>query len=458
MVAPARTAALSVLRAVSGERGDLGDALTRAKASLADDRDRALAAEIALGTLRRRASLDYQLAQRLSRPLARLDAEVLDVLRLAAFQLLYLTRVPAAAIVNDAVAQTRGAGKSSAAPLVNAVLRRLARERDRLTWPLAPADVAMPADRDALVEHLAVVESHPSWLVSRWLERYGPEATARWLAFDNAPASLTLAVNAARGTRQAIAARLAAEGIEVEPTAFSPLGLVVRRGRALESAAFREGLVLVQDEASQLVTLLVDARPGQRVLDACAAPGGKTMALAAQVGGEGLVVATDVRPRRMRVLAGTIARTGAGRAVPVQVSAEGPWPFAAGAFDRILVDAPCSGLGTVRRDPDIRWRRSPADLPAFAATQVRLLDQLAPLVAPRGRLIYSTCSSEPDEDEAVVARLLAMHRTFRIRPVGAVEHLPPDVARMSTPEGFLRTLPHRDGLEAFFGAVLERVP
>lgn len=455
-IAPARGAALSVLRAVSDARGDLGEAIARARETLSDERDRALATEIALGTLRHRSALDYQIATRVSRPLAKMDAVVVDILRIAAFQLLHLARVPPAAIVNDAVAETRRAGKSSAAGLVNAVLRRLARERDALSWPPAPARTETVAEREQLVEHLAIVCSHPAWLVDRWLDRYGRDATERWLAFNNTPPALTLAVNLGRADRPTVLAALRADGVETAFTTHSPIGLAVVHGRALDVPAFLDGLCVVQDEASQIVPLLVEARPGQRVLDACAAPGGKTMALAAQAATNGAVVACDVRARRVRLLARTIARTRLRRTWPVHVAAEGAWPFRDAVFDRVLVDAPCSGLGTLRRDPDIRWRRAPADLPRLADAQLALLARLAPLVAAGGRLVYSTCSSEPEEDEDVVRRFLAGHPAFAVRPIDRVEDLPASVKAMSTEEGFLRTLPHRDGLEAFFGAVMER--
>lgn len=453
-IAPARTAALSILRAVSDARGDLGDAIARAKASLTDDRDRALATEIALGTLRHRAALDYQLERRLSRPLSRLDPEVADILRLGAFQLLHLTRVPHAAIVNDAVAQTRHVRKTSASGLVNAVLRRLARERDALTWPARPQTIEGGDEQARFVEHLAITGSHPAWLVERWLARYGPDAAEAWVRFDNTPPALTLAVNAARISRDDLRARLAQNGVTTRDTRYSPIGLVVEEGQALDTEAFQEGLFVVQDEASQLVALLADVPAGARVLDACAAPGGKTLVLAAQAGPSGLVIACDVRERRVRLLSRTLRRAQTMNARPVHVSTSGDWPFVPGQFDRVFVDAPCSGLGTVRRDPDIRWRRSPADLPQLARVQVDLLTSLAPLVAPGGRLIYTTCSSEPEEDEAVVAQFLGRHPGFAVQRIEEIEALPADVRAMATPEGYLRTLPHRDGLEAFFGAVL----
>jgi 16S rRNA (cytosine967-C5)-methyltransferase len=436
--APARTASFVALRHISADGATLGDALARAKSRLGDERDRALVNEIVTGTLRHRLALDYQLASRIARRYSSLDDDVLIVLRLSAFQLLYLTRVPAGAVVNDAVSLARTARKSSATGLVNAVLRRLARDRNALTWPTRPTAVISDADRAQLVEHLATVYSHPAWLVERWLERYGAVATEQWLTFDNQAPALTLATNLARVTREELAALLAAEGIETTPTQVASRGLILRSGNAISSSPFRQGLCVVQDEASQLVADIVPAQLGDRVLDACASPGGKTVALAAAVGRRGLVVATDVRARRVQTLRDTIHRCGIENARIVHIGTEGAFPFVAGAFDRVLVDAPCSGLGTLRRDPDIRWRRGPDELVAFADAQLAILERVASLVAHGGHLVYSTCSSEPDENEAVVRRFLDRNVEF----VAAAADL--------------RTLPFRDGLEAFFAATLLR--
>jgi 16S rRNA (cytosine967-C5)-methyltransferase len=456
MTAPGRAAALTVLRGLAGGRGDLGSLLARAKSGLPDPRDRALAGEIATGVLRHRAALDFQVGARLARSIDRLDPEVLDVLRVGAFQLLHLTRVPPAAVVNDAVAETRRLGKASAGGLVNAVLRRLAREREHLSWPPRPQQQQTAAERAALVRHLAIVYSHPDWLVERWLDRFGPAAAEAWLAFNLATPALTLAVNTARTTREGARAALTAEGVETTTTPHSPAGLTVLSGRALETEAFRAGYFVVQDEASQLMPLLLDARPGERIFDVCAAPGGKTLMLAAGTLPAGYVVASDVRPSRMRLLARTITRLVDRGVGLVQIPRQGALPFAPAIFDSVLVDAPCSGLGTVRRDPDIKWRRRASDLPVFAGQQVDLLARVAPTLRPGGRLVYSTCSSEPEENEGVIARFLGAHSQFRLRPIAGIDALPPSARAMSTPEGYLLTMPFRDGLEAFFGAVLVR--
>ena len=434
MIAPARRAALDALRQVDEERLDMGEAVDRVRKPLTDERDRALLLEIVSGTLRMRSAIDYQLALRLTRPLARLDGLVRDILRMSAFQLIYLTRTPSSAVINDAVDLTRRGGKTSATGLVNAVLRALNRERQRLVWPARPGD---ESDLAAMTSHFGIVHSHPEWLIERWLRRYGVGDTERWLQFNNKSSGVCLAPNRTLASREALAEELAADGVETEPTGHATHGLHVTSGPALGTRAFREGRCLVQDEASQLIGELVEAKRGERILDLCASPGGKTVLLAAQVGVTGLVVACDVRRHRLRVLTETLARCRLSRVRVVQVPVAGSLPFAEGTFDRVLIDAPCSGLGTVRRDPDIRWRVAEADLPALAATQVLLLQRAVALVRTGGSLVYSTCSSEPDENQQVVAAFLAAFPAF----IQTRVH---------------QTLPFREGLEAFFGSVLTR--
>jgi 16S rRNA (cytosine967-C5)-methyltransferase len=444
MAAPARDAAVRVLRAVATGRADLGDALSRARDPLTDPRDRALATELATGTLRWRNALDYQIQLRSAKPLHKLDAAVLDVLRVGAYQLLHLERVPASAVVNDSVDLVRTGGFRSATGFVNAVLRRLARERGALTWP----------DRSDLVSYLAVVHSHPTWLVQRWLARYGEERTERWLTFNNDVPQLTLATNRLLIGREDLITRLGTESVEAIPTRVAPHGVAVERGRALESRAFADGLCVVQDEASQIVPELVQGADGSVVLDLCASPGGKTIALAAQTASRGLVVASDVRPRRVRLLAATVSRCRAHRVRVVHIPAAEGLPFRNEAFDAVLIDAPCSGLGTVRRDPDIRWRRSDTDFASLAETQLDLLRRAAPLVKRGGRLVYSTCSTEPEENEHVVARWLESSSEFDVVPIDAAG-LPTAIAQLTTAEGYLRTTPDA-GLEGFFGAILRK--
>jgi 16S rRNA (cytosine967-C5)-methyltransferase len=432
MIAPARLAAFEVLRAVGTGRTDLGAALARQRSRLSDERDRALAGEIATGTLRWQGAFDHVITAFAGRPLQKLDPEVLDILRLTMFQVLHLDRIPVSAAVKDAVDMTGKAGKRSASGLVNALLRRVVGERDKLPLPGPPAG---PTDRVAALAYLSVTLSHPEWLVARWLDRYGFADAETWARFNNSPAPLTLRANRLKTTRESLAGRLSEAGIECELTSHAPDALIVKRGNPLMTALQDEGLFVIQDEASQLVGRFAGAKPGERVLDACASPGGKTTAMAAAMDGRGRIVASDVRPRRLELLRQTVARSGAANVAIVQADAGRRLPFRP-VFDRVLLDAPCSGLGTLRRDPDIKWRRREEDLLPMARAQRSMLDHAAEVLVRGGSLIYATCSSEPEENDEVVAGFLGEHSEFE-----------------SGGEVF-RTLPFRDGLEAFFAAML----
>jgi 16S rRNA (cytosine967-C5)-methyltransferase len=453
-VAPGRRAAYLALRAVNSGRADLPDAMARVRDQVVEPRDQALAAALAAGTLRWMGALDAVIAAFVGRPVSRLDPEVLDALRLGAFQLLHMDRIPARAAIDDGVELVREQRKSSASGLVNAVLRRIDRERDHLPLPARPADAANVADGTTAeaLDYLSVALSHPRWLTERWLAARGFSETEAWLRFDNTPAPVTLRVNTLRASRGDLVERLEQAAVRVEPTRFAPEGLVVLEGHPLSTPLFDEGLFFVQDEASQLVAEAAGARPGDRVLDACASPGGKTLAMACAMRGEGRIVAGDLRGRRVDLLSQTIARAAATSIHIVRLDAEAI-PFGP-VFDLVLLDAPCSGLGTIRRDPEIRWRRTVSDLPVLSAVQSRMIERAAAGVKPGGRLVYATCSSEPEENELVVEAFLAVHPEFGVRR-GDSGPLPEG---LFSPAGYLRTSPSAHGLEAFFAAVLHRRP
>jgi 16S rRNA (cytosine967-C5)-methyltransferase len=451
MTAPARIAAYHALRAIDGDRADLPSALARSRQNLHDDRDRSLAAEIVTGALRWQRSLDHLVAHFAKRPLKSVDREVLQILRLSLYQLLHLDRVPASAVVDDAVDLTRMVKRGSASGFVNAVLRSTLRQRNRLPFPPRPG----AADsRDAALAYLGITHSHPDWLVGRWLDRHGFDAAEAWARFNNETPRLTIRANTLRGDRSSVAAALAADGIETEPGGYAPEALTVTTGNPLRTPL--DGSFFVQDEASQLVAVAAGARPGERVLDLCASPGGKTIAMTGDMTDRGVVIASDVRARRVALLRETVRLSGAGCVRVIHVPTSGPLPFAP-VFDRVLVDAPCSGLGTIRRDPDIRWRRIETDLGKLAADQLDLLERAAPVVRPGGRLVYATCSSEPEENEQVVDAFLARHPEFAaadLRMDAAAPHalLDPVV----DDRGMLRTLPFAHRLEAFFAAAVVR--
>jgi 16S rRNA (cytosine967-C5)-methyltransferase len=443
VIAPARIAAYETLLAVAAGRADLPSALARARTKLKDERDRALAGEIASGTLRWQAAFDHLIEAFAGRPSARLDAEVLAILRISIFQLLHLDRVPAAAVVNDAVELAGKAGKRSAAGFVNAVLRRVSRERAHLPLPAGPS-----------IDFLAITLSHPRWLAGRWLARHGFAAAEAWARFDNNPAPLTLRANTLRTTRDALAETLDTLGVATEPARFASEALRATSGNPLLTPLAHSGAFFVQDEASQLVGEFAAAAPGERILDACASPGGKTTQMAAAMGDSGTIVAADVRGRRLDLLSRTVAESGVGRIRIVQANARAVPPFR-DVFDLVLVDAPCSGLGTLRRDPDVRWRRTEPDLAVLAGAQREMIAQLATVVRPGGRLVYSTCSSEPEENEDIVDAFLADHPDFRrVTPARFASR--PELAGLLDDQGALKTLPFRDGLEAFYAATLVR--
>jgi len=450
MIASARTAAFHALSAVAAGRVDLPTALAHSRDRLSEGRDRSLAAAIVHGTLRWQRASDHLVEHFARRSLSTLDVDVLVILRLSLFQILHLDRVPAAAVVDDAVSLARSAGKTSAAGFVNAVLRSTLRQRRALPLPPRPRDAS---DRDAALRYLGITCSHPDWLVARWLDRFGFDDAEAWVRFNNDPAPLTLSVNRLRATRDEVRAALAADGIQTQDTRVAPYGLRVLSGNPLTQPA--DGRFLVQDEASQLVPLALDPRPGDRSLDLCAAPGGKTLLLAGDMQDTGVLVACDVRARRVALLRETVRLTALRHTHVVQVATAGPLPFREATFRRVLIDAPCSGLGTLRRDPDIKWRRSEHELAGLAERQLALLLRAAQTVQPGGRIVYATCSSEPEENEMVVDRFLASQPAFRLVDLRGDGRTA--LAPVLDDRGMLRTLPFVHGLEAFFAAALERV-
>jgi len=304
-------------------------------------------------------------------------------------------------------------------------------------------------DRETDLEYLSVSMSHPRWLVARWYDRYGFDVTEQWTRFNNGPAPITLRVNTLATSTPEVTEKLLECGVSVEAGAWAPHSLVVTGGNPLTTDLHDRRLFWVQDQASQLVAGLVDADPGDRVLDACASPGGKSLVIAGAMGDQGLLVAADQSAARIRLLSETLARVGPRCASIVQLDAR-RLPFGP-RFEWVVLDSPCTGLGTLRRDPDIRWRRNPEDLSRMASMQCELLAGASTAVVPGGRLLYATCSSEPDENQNVVTRFLESHPGFSIQAPTA-----PHLLECVDDVGFLQTRPDRHGLEGFFAAVLRR--
>ena len=403
-------------------------------------RDAALATELVYGTLRWQRYLDWILAPHSRRRLPTLDPGVRVLLRMAAYQIAFLERVPAFAAVNDAVTLARGA--AGRAGYVNAVLRAFAHRGAAEREPAPPRDP---------VEALATRCSFPTWLAARWVARYGADEAEALMRALNARPPLTVRANTLRASRDDLAARLRAEeGLETRPTRLVPEGLVVEGGGDPGRwRVFADGACVVQDEASMLVARLLEPDAGTTVADVCAAPGTKTTHLAQLMDNRGRLLAFDPQPGRLARVDEAAARLGVTIAETVEGPVEALAPRWAGGCDGVLVDAPCSNLGVLRRNPEVKWRRQSADVAAAGERQRRILGAAAALVRPGGRLVYATCSLEPEENDDVARDFLAAHPAFAV-DVPAACPVTPDAA------GFVRCLPHRHGTDGFTAIRLRR--
>lgn len=440
--APARRAAFEVLRRVEEEGAFASVLLAHATAELRTE-DRGLCYELTLGVLRWQLWLDRVIEHYAGRATAGVDAPVRRALRLGLYQLRFLTRVPQSAAVNESVNLVHEAGLRSASGFVNAVLRRATREPDFDPTSTARGDL----------ERISISTSHPAWLVARWAAEFGAGEAELIAHANNCTPPVAFRVNSLRGTEGEALGRLRAAGVETEKSRIAPGAWRVAAGAGGEvlRVLAAEGFVYTQDEASQLVGHAVGALGGQRVLDVCAAPGSKATQIATLTRDGALVVACDLYEHRLRTVVEAAWRQNVENLVTVALDAEAArLPFADASFDRVLVDAPCTGTGTLRHNPEIRWRITPADIASLSARQLGILTNAARALRRGGRLIYSTCSLEREEDEAVVERFLGTHEDFR--QVGA--NAP---ARLLTAAGAARTFPHRDDADGFYVAVLGRV-
>lgn len=438
-VAQARVCAYAVLRRVF-EQGAYADQALHSEAAGLDSRDRALAMRLAFGAIQRKLTLDHVIGKLTQRPIERLDAAVLAAMRLGLYELLYLSGAPDRAVVGDAVELAKAA-RSPGFGLVNAALRRAAREG---------AAVLLSDLSEDTPEQAAVMYSHPRWLARMWWEQLGAEQTRSLMAADNEPGELALRVNGLRGdTAEAVIAELAVPA-HVDPEL--PEALVLDSALDLHrTQAWRRGAVIAQSRAAMLVARVLAPQPGERVLDLCAAPGGKSSHIAALMGGEGEVVAVERNRARAAQMRETLSRLGA-RSVNVQV-ADATVPRADGElFDRVLVDPPCSGLGTLHVRPDLRWRASPEKVSELSGVQAAILAGGARALRPGGTLVYSTCTLSAAENEQLIEQFLYGNSDFELDDLVGEwpSHFHPRAPR------FLMTLPDRDRTAGFFIARMRR--
>ncbi|OGG51729.1 MAG: 16S rRNA (cytosine(967)-C(5))-methyltransferase [Candidatus Handelsmanbacteria bacterium RIFCSPLOWO2_12_FULL_64_10] len=410
----------------------------RLGASALTDADRNLARELVRGAVVWRGRIDYTLSRLLDRPLEGLPPPIRNALRIGAYQILFLEHIPAYAAVSESVRLARKHGHAGTAGLVNAVLRRVAdRSADAVAEEMDPVD------------RLAILWSHPVWMVRRWVDRLGPQETESLCRANNRIPPVILRHNGLKGPLQTLLDRLCAEGVRVRPHPLQEGFLVVEEGWGLfRTPLFQEGWATVQDVSAGLAVCLLDPRPGETVLDLCAAPGGKTGFIAERMGDRGRVVALDRHAGRLRRLTENARRLGL-RSVETAVLDASTFD-AGGAFDRALVDAPCSGLGVLARRPDIRWRRGPSDLRELAQAQLQLLSRGAVSVRRGGVLVYSTCTTEPEENEGVVEAFLTAHSEFEVEPAR-------DCVSSEVADHYVQTWSHRHDCDGAFAARLRRV-
>jgi 16S rRNA (cytosine967-C5)-methyltransferase len=442
-VSPARRSAFEILRRVETESAYASVLLAALDARMRED-DRALSHELVLGVLRQKLWLDATIEHFGERKVEKLDLPVRLALQLGLYQLRFLTRIPASAAVNESVNFVRASRIKSAAGFVNAVLRRATREPDY--DPVSP--IVDP------IEKLSIETSHPRWLIDRWVQAFGSAKATAFARANNeqAPTAFRLTAKASRdkGSAKEVFQQLQDAGAEVIASQIAPDSWRVTGAASVVRDLADEGLIYLQDEASQLLAHLLNVESGQRVLDVTAAPGSKATHIAA-LAPSATIVAGDLHPHRVETMRRLAAKQEARIHVLIH-DATRPLPFPDESFDRVLIDAPCSGTGTLRRNPEIRYRLNPVDINELAEQQKQMLARATAVVRPGGRLLYSTCSAEPEENERVVDYFVSDHSEFRtLDPAGAISSFIPD--RPSLP---LRLWPDRQGCDGFFIAGFER--
>ena len=437
----ARQTALHILHAIDTQQAYTDVALRQAlRASHLERRDRAFVTECVYGVVRWQGRIDWLLHRVCRQPLDSLTPWMRNILRLGTYQCLWMDRVPHRAAVHETVQLARRFGHQGTARLANAVLRTLLRQHAGNTLPAAAADP---------VAHLAVMHSHPRWLVERWLHRYGWDRTRALCEANNRPAGITLRLNPLRATSEELVQRLQLEGCQhITASRWHAEGLIVQGIDRLDTThSYQAGWFQVQDEGAMFVAPLCDVQAGHRVLDACAAPGGKTTHLAQCMCDRGTIIALDAQAGRLRLLQENLRRLRLASVTPLAADATQSLPLRL-TFDRILVDAPCSGLGVLRRHPDIKWRKSAADVRALQAVQRTLLRNLLPCLAPGGMLVYSVCSNEPEETHDVVRHVLADHPHLRLEPID--NPFPAELSQTPATAGTLDITPDQLGTEGVF--------
>ncbi|MEW5763136.1 MAG: 16S rRNA (cytosine(967)-C(5))-methyltransferase RsmB [Bacillota bacterium] len=443
----ARELTLKVLKAVEADGAYANIALNKYLEEHQPSKlDRAFATELAYGVIRTLNTIDWVLARFLQKPLAAQTVWIRNILRMGVYQILYMDRVPPAAACNEAVELAKKYGTPGMAGFVNGVLRNVVRYRDQIVFPSLETDP---------VSHISLKYSHPTWMVERWLEEFGVEETIAMCRANNLTPPNTVRTNTLRTTREELAAALREEEVVVRKTRYAPEGLELKGFISLRTLkVYNLGLFQVQDESSILIGHAVNPASGSHVLDVCSAPGGKATHLAQLMRDDGIIVAMDIHPHKLALIEEACRRLGVRSVKTVAFDARELPARYAGWADYTLVDAPCSGLGVLRRRVDARWRKEAAQIPGLVKLQEAILDGAAGTVRPGGVLVYSTCTITREENLDQVEKFLARHGDFVLEDLRPF--LPPLVPERELARGYIQILPHTHGMDGFFVARLRR--
>jgi 16S rRNA (cytosine967-C5)-methyltransferase len=404
--------------------------------------DRAFLTELTYGVLRWRGRLDWLIRHFSKVPFEKIELEILNILRLGLYQILFLSKTPFSAAVNESVELAKSIRGKGGAGFVNGILRSILREKEQIPYPDFSENPVL---------HISVVESHPLWLVRRWVEEVGLEETMKICTINNQISALTLRTNTLKINRKDLIEKLREKELKPFPCSFSEEGIFLKDPPPTSGLPFlKAGFYIIQDEASQLVTSILDPKPGERILDACAAPGGKTLHIAQRMENGGEIYALDLTKRKLNRIEEMCQRLGIKIVKTMKGDAANALPILREMkFDRVLADVPCSGFGTLRRNPDLKWRRGEEDIGRLAELQSSILRNLARYVKEGGILVYSTCTVFHEENEDVVEKFLDEHPEFRLDQIN--EALP-EKCQSFIKNGYLKTFPPKEAMDGFFVA------
>jgi len=408
--------------------------------------DKAFITELVYGTVKWKLTIDWIIEQFSNVKLSKISPWIINILRMGVYQLLFVDRVPATAACNESVKLAKRYGHAASSGYVNAVLRSIARNKEKIEYP--------DKNRDVL-RFLSIKYSHPEWMVKRWVDLFGTDFTEELLYSNNEIPELTIRVNTLKATRNELAENLKMSGYDVENGRYIEQALIIKNPQSIsEMESFKKGYFQVQDESSMLVAQILDPKPGELVIDVCSAPGGKATHLAELMKNKGCVIARDIHEHKIKLINDAVNRLGLNIVKTELFDAAIPDERYREKADRVLVDAPCTGLGIIRRKPDIKWERTEADIREITGLQKKILHAASTYVKPGGTLVYSTCTINPEENEDVVMDFVQSNSSFRL--VDITQYLPQSLQRPDAVNGYIQLFPNTDKVDGFFIARVVR--